>query len=407
MILEVHIIQSIPTNRINSDRDGKPKSIVFGGVSRTRISSQAQKRAARMYTHEHELLPQNEFAERTRKFTELVMADLVKHDIAESEAKNLAIRAMSALGMSHQKKDVNKSNVNEKMLNEYMILFSQHELDTFVEAILTHKNTIGQLEFPEPEKIGSETNGETQRPATKKPKNEQKKDAAKIFPKEVQIALKAPFIFKRAIELGLYGRELADFPDGVVDGQVQVAHAMSVHETLREDDFFVSIDDHANENEANAGMLGEVGITAPTLYRTAAVNVSQLAREIGDMEAAKLGARAFLEAFTLALPKGGQNSYLAYTTPQFVLFRQVLKGTALTLAPAFEMPVQPQYKRSLADVAIERLDQYINRTEQVYPQIKRAKNYCVNLGNYEFQSAKQSKTLQDAINQLLKDFDTK
>ena len=55
MKIEVHIIQPLRVNRMNTDREGHPKTIPISGYTRTRISSQALKRAARMYTHEYKL----------------------------------------------------------------------------------------------------------------------------------------------------------------------------------------------------------------------------------------------------------------------------------------------------------------------------------------------------------------
>ncbi len=399
MKIEVHILQSISVNRMNSNGDGQPKSIQFGGYARARISSQAQKRAARMYTHEFGLLPEGELASRTRRFTQLVAAKLREDGIAQEEVEVLAIRGMAAIGMGHK---VNDKDKVVPLLNEYLILCSSSEIDAFAGAILKYQDVIRQVVIEAPSQTVEEP---TDQKATNKPltKAKIKKASQKEFPDVVRRALEDALTKNRKLEVALYGRYLADFPVGTVDGQVQVAHAIAVHQTLREDDFFVSIDDHALEDEASAGMLGQVGITAPTMYRVAAVNVGQLAVEVHSVEAAREGARAFLEAFTLALPSSGKNSYFATSTPTFVLFRQVMRGEALTLAPAFEFPVSPQRNRSLMDCAIERMDEYLRRSEEAFPAIKRGKQVCINLGNYEFQTAKKVRTLKDAIEQVLKE----
>jgi CRISPR system Cascade subunit CasC len=404
MKIEVHILQSIGVNRMNSNGDGQPKSIQFGGYNRARISSQAQKRAARMYTHEFGLLPESELATRTRRFTQLVAGKLLEDGIAQDEAEMLATRGMAAIGMSHKVSDKDKI---VPLLNEYLILCSSSEINAFAEAIFKYQDAIRQvvIETPSQSVEGSNVEEPANQKATNKPltKAKIKKASQKEFPEAVRRALEDALTKNRKLEVALYGRYLADFPDGTVDGQVQVAHAIAVHQTLREDDFFVAIDDHALEDEASAGMLGEVGITAPTMYRVAAVNVGQLAMKVQSIEAARQGARAFLEAFTLALPSSGKNSYFATSTPTFVLFRQVLRGEALTLAPAFEFPVSPQRNRSLMDCAIERVDKYIKRSEEAFPAIKRGKQVCINLGDYEFQTAKKVRTLKDAIEHVLKE----
>ena len=45
--LELHIIQSVPVACLNRDDLNSPKTAVFGGVQRARVSSQSWKRAIR------------------------------------------------------------------------------------------------------------------------------------------------------------------------------------------------------------------------------------------------------------------------------------------------------------------------------------------------------------------------
>ena len=47
VFVDIHVLQTLPPSNPNRDDTGAPKTGVFGGVSRMRISSQAIKRAAR------------------------------------------------------------------------------------------------------------------------------------------------------------------------------------------------------------------------------------------------------------------------------------------------------------------------------------------------------------------------
>ena len=47
-LIELNIIQSFPVSCLNRDDVGAPKSAIFGGAMRARISSQCFKRAIRM-----------------------------------------------------------------------------------------------------------------------------------------------------------------------------------------------------------------------------------------------------------------------------------------------------------------------------------------------------------------------
>ena len=56
-LIELHILQSFPVSCLNRDDVGSPKSAVFGGVNRARISSQCLKRAIREFEMDHGLDP--------------------------------------------------------------------------------------------------------------------------------------------------------------------------------------------------------------------------------------------------------------------------------------------------------------------------------------------------------------
>ena len=47
--LDIHVIQSLPPSNVNRDDTGSPKTAVYGGVRRARVSSQSWKRAIRQY----------------------------------------------------------------------------------------------------------------------------------------------------------------------------------------------------------------------------------------------------------------------------------------------------------------------------------------------------------------------
>ena len=47
--LDIHAIQTLPPSNVNRDDTGSPKTAVYGGVNRARVSSQSWKRAMRQY----------------------------------------------------------------------------------------------------------------------------------------------------------------------------------------------------------------------------------------------------------------------------------------------------------------------------------------------------------------------
>lgn len=52
LFLDIHAIQTLPPSNINRDDTGSPKTAIYGGVRRARVSSQSWKRAMRKYFSE-------------------------------------------------------------------------------------------------------------------------------------------------------------------------------------------------------------------------------------------------------------------------------------------------------------------------------------------------------------------
>lgn len=47
LYVDFHVLQTVPPSCVNRDDTGSPKTAVYGGVTRARVSSQAWKRAMR------------------------------------------------------------------------------------------------------------------------------------------------------------------------------------------------------------------------------------------------------------------------------------------------------------------------------------------------------------------------
>lgn len=65
LYVDLHVLQTVPPSCVNRDDTGSPKTAVYGGVRRARVSSQAWKRAMRTMFRE-ELLNPEQMGERTK-----------------------------------------------------------------------------------------------------------------------------------------------------------------------------------------------------------------------------------------------------------------------------------------------------------------------------------------------------
>ncbi|GAB3864394.1 hypothetical protein GCM10029963_74730 [Micromonospora andamanensis] len=64
-IIDVYALQTVPPSNLNRDDTGSPKTAVYGGVRRARVSSQAWKRAIRLSFAD--LLDRSQLGERTKR----------------------------------------------------------------------------------------------------------------------------------------------------------------------------------------------------------------------------------------------------------------------------------------------------------------------------------------------------
>ena len=305
--VEIHALHTVPPSCINRDDTGAPKTAPYGGVIRSRVSSQAWKRAIRDQFN-NELDPK-EVGTRSTQITSEIATSIrtLRPDLA-GDAIDLAVAAMEAAGF---KKPVAKTRGRDKVLGDpetgYLVFLSQHQIDALAQA------AVDTCDEPDPKKSMK---------------------AAKV--KELANA-------DHSIDIALFGRMIADSADLNVDAACQVAHALSVHEAEPQYDFYTAVDDararDEDEIDAGAGMMGTVGYVAATLYRYAAVNVDQLERNLGSADAPRRAIQVFLRAFVESMPTGKINTFANHTRPSAVLVT-IATGQPTSLVGAFEEPVR-------------------------------------------------------------------
>ena len=139
LIVDVHILQTLPPSLINRDDTGAPKSAIFGGVPRQRVSSQAWKRAIRK-KFEDELDPML-LGTRTKRVVELIAQKVVEladdgeawgyERAAEESAKFLKAAGISLKEPKAKKNDENESAEEERerlAAAGYLLFLSAHQV---------------------------------------------------------------------------------------------------------------------------------------------------------------------------------------------------------------------------------------------------------------------------------------
>lgn len=319
MYLDLYALQSVPPSNINRDDTGSPKTAMYGGALRARVSSQAWKRAMReMFSG---LLPEGQLGVRT-KFVVPLIADRIaskREDLAE-QSVDFAKAVLDATGIKSSETD-RKGSDEGTLATGYLVFIANRELDDLADIAISWAD--GGVD-------------------PKKPDSKSKKDVQKAF-KGIQ-----------AVDIALFGRMLADASDFNVDACSQVAHAISVNEISQEYDYFTAVDDCAADDNAGAGMLGTVSFNSSTLYRYATVNVDALVEQLESPEATAYGVAAFVESFVKSMPTGKQNTFANRTLPNVVAV-SLRDDQPINLAAAFERPVYAERDRSITQIAAERL----------------------------------------------------
>ena len=333
MFMDIYAVQNVPPSNINRDETGNPKTAQYGGVLRSRVSSQAWKRAMRETFKS--LLDEKQLGVRTKNAVELIVKAMVdQRPESEDQAESYASLVLQATGVKVVA-STRAGAASGKPVTQYLIFIGNTE--------------IGRLA-----NIALEWMDQGKDPA-KAPDSAMKKEVSGVFHGE------------QAVDIALFGRMLADAPDLNTDASAQVAHAISVDAIKPEYDYFTAADDFTEADNAGAAMIDSVGFNSSTLYRYATVNLDALQEQIGNAEATARVASVFVEAFIRSMPTGKQNSYANRTLPEtcIVAFRD---SQPINAVEAFERPVAAEHDQPISQVAGRRLVAELRRIQDAYDE---------------------------------------
>ena len=342
LYVDFHILQTVPPSCINRDDTGSPKTAVYGGVLRARVSSQAWKHAMRAAFAENARL---DVGKRTKKAAELVKEQILVLDPEQKKADKMAKEALKYVGIKS----------DDKKGTDALIFISSAQAKALAELV-----------------VGGCTKDE-----------------------EYEEAL----IENPSADMVLFGRMVAQKASLKYDAAAQVAHSISTHAVQNEYDYFTAVDDCQAEDNAGAGHLGTVEYNSSTLYRYATVNVMELAGQLGAEQAAET-VRAFGEAFLFSMPTGKQNSFANRTLPDAV-YVTIREDQPVNLCGAFERAV-PRSTQGYAEPSKAALAQY---AQQMYSSFAEApaQSFTVGSGLEALAPAQTAKAMLDALEKAVRD----
>ncbi len=289
LYVDVHVLQTVPPSCVNRDDTGSPKTAVYGGVTRARVSSQSWKRAMRLMFMDQ--LPSDKLGLRTKRIVGMVAGEL-KMQGYMGDAEAAAADLLTTAGLK--------------------IKSAEDGTDALFFMSNAQAKALAQLALTDPDTLD------------KKPSKEAKA--------KVQQAMKD----SPGIDVALFGRMVADDPSLNTDACAQVAHSISTHKVSNEYDYFTAVDDLSPEDNAGAGHIGTVEFNSATLYRYATVAVHELHKQLKEDTVEAVS--AFLQAFVCAMPTGKQNTFANRTLPDALLVT-LRTDQPINLVGAFERPV--------------------------------------------------------------------
>ena len=318
-----HILVSHSPSNLNRDDMGMQKSAIFGGVKRARISSQSLKRAVRKSEYYGDKFQEHSI--RTREIDKLIAKVKEKTIYDESTIKHV----IDCLKDKKKKKETNKDKKKEK---GPIIPWLMSEIEALCEHL--------------PKELNS-----------KQDEKKRKKKIDDILEK-----------IKGITDIALFGRMITTLHLQSIDGALAVAHAITTHAVDNEIDWFTAVDDLTEDDNEDSGAahLDTTEFSAGVFYKYASLNLKQLQKNIGEDDKGKVLdiATHILHLLATVTPSGKQNSFAAHNFADFALV--TLSDQPLSLANAFEKPIERNKKNGFLDTSIEKILEYQEKISSAY-----------------------------------------
>jgi len=321
--LQLHMLTSYPPANLNRDDLGRPKTAKMGGSDRLRVSSQSLKRTWRTSELFQTALAEH-LGTRTKILGVKIYQKLSAAGIKEKSAKTWA---QAIAGQFGKLKKEDKNDIYADLEIEQLVHIShaeQHAIDELLDKLINENRepTADELDLLRADEM--------------------------------------------AADIALFGRMLASKPAFNIEAACQVAHAISVHPVVIEDDYFTAVDDLNDHSEdAGAAHIGETGFAAGLFYSYICINKALLLENLnGDEALTNKAIAALTETAVKVAPAGKQNSFGSRAYASFVL-AEVGDQQPRSLSVAFLKPIDRQAEDYGLD-AVSALEKQAENFDKVY-----------------------------------------
>lgn len=296
-IIEIHAIQSYPPSNLNRDENNSPKSAMYGGKRRSRISSQSQKWNQRQWiTQQKEEASKLFNSIRTSKVTKIIKKKLIEKGMDEETIDKIV-----------------DSKFKSKNNKETVVFVSPNEVDEIVKRIL--------------------------------------EQGKKFELKDIQC-----FTPEDGLDIALFGRFFPSPNSGlIIESPITVTPALSTNEVKENEiDFFTCVDDIEDDGAAH---LNEFEFNSACYYRYTKIDldllINNLSKHFSNLttDFVKKILELYIKSFFYMTPVSKEKSFSNMTRPSYMLGLR-RDGDGIQLFDFFEKPISATKDNSITENSI-------------------------------------------------------
>ena len=331
--LQIHSLHGYSAALLNRDDSGLAKRITYGGIVRTRVSSQCLKRHWRKADGVHALqgIAGAPAAVRSRETVTRRVIEPLRNSGHDPKVIQ-AIETAFQIAVYGEKGD-KRSNRQPLLLGEPEISYLADEARKLAEA---HTGDPKAAE------------------AAAKEWAKQSKSNMKALREQCSVP--------GGIIAALFGRMVTSDVEANIDAAVHVAHAFTVHAEESESDYFTVVDDlHRIEDDAGADHIGETELTSGLFYGYVVLDRNTLLKNLGeDTKMAGTVAERLVHLIATVSPGAKLGPTAPYGYASWMLV-EAGDRQPRSLAEAFRKHCPP-----VTSDAEERLSQHLQKLDSVY-----------------------------------------
>jgi len=359
--VQIHTLQTFPACNLNRGDDGRPKTLVYGGVERIRYSSQALKYALRNSPVLRTTLG-NVFGKRTKWLGRAVQEHLLKRNVPPDKAAEVGAHVTEVCGKVDEKDPSRLKTTTlyfigpdeEKALYELAeSAAAGKEVDWNPQSILKEVTTALDIAM-----FGRFYTDDSSKP----PRANKKAKGKKTMPAEAEA--EAETVDGEEADKSKTAAK-SKRRHAIIEAAVHVAHSFTTHRSSPEDDYFSATDDLPDEG-GGASHIDTQFFGSGVFYTYVAIDRDRLVANLdGNVKLADLCIEGLIRTLPSTSPGGKRASFASHGKSQFALV-EVGTQQPRSLAAAFCEPVRSGPGLGIDRASAERLLEQRAAFEAVY-----------------------------------------